>query len=141
MVDFGKHTKAGKELSKALEEENVSLETEVTISQSLGSKTDSMFDIGDTQSRPEITREILTTKEFKEGQYSKVKVNCGHTLSLGDFMFYRCDVGIEDFCRPNEKEIALEEIKETAKSFLLKEVQKVKARNSENREKKRKRYK
>jgi len=147
MVDLSKYTKSKKDLEDALNEpelvpiEDVEMvQGSISMSQSLGEKADDGLVLDNSQSCPTIERTMLTPKEFKAGQYSKTSVNCGMTVSLGNYEFFRCDVGIEEFCRPEEKEATINEMKEMTKELLKNEIQKVKAKNKEKRTKDRERF-
>lgn len=142
MVDFSKHMKSKKELEEALSDEPKEMvQGSLRISQSLGDKAEAELVLDNSQSCPDVERTMLTPKEFLAGQYCKTSVNCGMTVSLGRYEFFRCDVGIEEFCRPEEKEVTINEIKEMTKELLKNEIQKVKAKNKDKRSKDRERFK
>lgn len=122
-------------VESAVEEEVVSnVQGQVSVSVSSGTKKDSQANKENSSAVPLVTRTPLEPKQFRDGQYSKVGVNFGLTMSLGNFEFAKIDVSCEDFCAPDEKKETWQALSKEATNYLFSAAKNVKSYLNEKRD-------
>jgi hypothetical protein len=80
---------------------------QITTSISVGNS----HSIGDgSKNEPEVIKERMPLREIPRDNYSKVRLTYGVTKSIGNYEFIRVDVSAEDFCHPEDKQAAYDNL-------------------------------